>query len=235
MKVVIFTRENDIDGVSCATLAKLTYGDDCEVVFSSQEKINQDFIDFFDIEERYDDDEEIDSFDITGNAKLKEYDKIFITDICITGELLRKFFRAANVNMKLRIVDHHEEAFKNGVCNYGLCNDIKRSDEYGPCCSLGLFYAYLKKKQALKPSKALKEYVEMVRICDTNDTQKANQKTEHLRLLFNAIPVDEYAYRVFSKISDNELDSFEFTGRERDLIQQQKEREAFVLEENNEK
>ena len=67
MKVVIFTRENDIDGVSCATLAKLTYGDDCEVVFSSQEKINQDFIDFFDIEERYDEDEEIDSFDITGS------------------------------------------------------------------------------------------------------------------------------------------------------------------------
>ena len=224
MKVVLFTREADIDGISCATLAKLVFGEDCEVVLSSQEKINDDFIKFFDIESRYDDDEEIDSYDITGNPKIKEYDKIFMTDLCITGELLRKFFRAANVNMRMRIIDHHDEAFKNGVCNYGLCNDIKKKDEYGPCCSLGLFYAHLKQKQFFEPNRPTKEFVEMVRICDTNDLEKSTKKTEDLQLLFNAVSQEEFAFRVFDKISDNELELFDFTSEEKDIITIQRDR-----------
>ena len=230
MKNVIFTQNNNIDGISCATLAKYVFGEDCEVVFTTQETVNEDFINFFDIEPAYDDDAEIDTYNITGNSKIKEYDNIFVADVCITGELLRRFCRAANVNKRFRQFDHHDIAFKKGVDNYTLNCDVLRKDEYGPCCSLGLFYAYLKKKHMIEAGRALKEYVEMVRICDTDDKEKATKKTEDLKYLFEAVSHEEFAYRVLSRVSDKELNSFEFTDLENDIIGVQKERQEALEE-----
>lgn len=233
MKTIIFTRDNDIDGVSCALLAKLVFGENCKVIFSSQENINNDFIDFFNIEKTYDYDEDIDTYNIIGNDNLKEYDRIYITDLCITGELLKRCGRVSSVTSKLRFFDHHDIAFEKGVNNYRLNGTIEKRDEYGPCCSLGLFYAYLKRKQVFEPGRPLKEYVEMVRICDTNDSQTSTEKTEGLKLLFEAVSQDEFAHRMFEKISNKELDSFAFTEQEKIKIQEQ--REKCLLEENNEK
>ena len=230
MKSVIFTQTDNIDGVSCAVLAKLVFGEDCEVVSTSQEKINDDFINFFEIEPSYDDDEEIDTYNITGNSKIKEYENIIVTDLCITGELLRRFCRAANVNKRLHLFDHHDFAFKKGVDNYRLNCDVLRHDEYGPCCSLGLFYAHLKRKHMIEAGRPLKEYVEMVRICDTNDSEKATKKTEDLKLLFNAISHKEFAHRMLERVSSLELDSFEFSEMEKDLISIQRDREQALEE-----
>ena len=69
MKVLLFTHKNDIDGMGNAILAKLTFDNVdyilCET-FDLQHKVNE--------------------FITTG--KIYEYDKIFITDLCLDEKTL---------------------------------------------------------------------------------------------------------------------------------------------------
>lgn len=218
MKTIIFTQGNNIDGATCIALAKMAFGLDTEVVLTNQETINDDFIERFSIESLYDDDEEIDSYNIIGNEEIKKFDKIFITDACITDELLRKFGRAANVNTKLKFFDHHEYAVKKGAANYWLNGTVKVKDEGKLCSSTTLFYEYLKKAKLLEENEKLKKLTELVRICDTE--QDLPEEAKNLQLLFDGVSLDEYVFRMLYKISTDE--KFDFNERELEIIEKQR-------------
>ena len=233
MKTVIFTQGNNIDGISCAVLAKLVDGEDCEIVLSNQSTINNDFIEKFNIEPSYDDDRDVDTYNITGNEPIKMYDKIYMTDLCIYGELLRRFGRAANSMPKLRLFDHHDFAFEKGVNNYCLNCQVKKENDEGLCSSTSMFYDYLKSKRLVEDNKKLKEFVNLVRVCDTLDEcdSKIKEKAENLNLLFEALKDKDFASAMMEKLIYNKEESFEFTSEEIRIIEKQKEKQENIEKE----
>jgi len=221
MKTVIFTQGSNIDGVSCAMLVMMSIGEDCDVVFTSQETINDDFIKYFDIEPSYDDDEDIDTYNITGNDKIKEFDKIFITDVCITDELLRRFGRAANVNNKLRMFDHHDIAFQKGVVHYRLNADIQKESNDGPCCSVGLFYEYLIRKGYANGNRAFSDYIKLVRDCDIEKIEDSVD-AQNLQYLFDALEHKEFVNLVGNNLLNSSNEKYVFSEEEKNIIEQYK-------------
>lgn len=90
MKVKLFTH-NDLDGVSCAILAKIAYGENVDIEYCNYDDVNEKVEDF------------IDSKDVD----VLSYDKIFITDISINKELAEEINTIFN---HFVLLDHHQTA-----------------------------------------------------------------------------------------------------------------------------
>jgi len=224
MKVVIFTHNADIDGMGCAILAKLCYGEEnCDIVFTTPHTVNDDFINFFGIEKTYDDDEEKDTYNIYSSDNIRDYDRIFITDLSINGELFNRVIRNNIAGSKLRIFDHHELNEKNGVSGY-LNANVKISDFYGLCSGTSLFSEYLKKKCGLNQSKILDDFVEKVRRQDTWEWKTKYNDTiaDDLAQYFNAVGKTKFIKSMLDKINNNPNSEFFFTEEESEIIENYK-------------
>ena len=89
MKVLLFTHKNDIDGMGNVVLSKLAFDD----------------LDY----------ELCGTFDLIGRVKeyieskkIYEYDKIFITDLCLDEETLFRISNDEEIKDKIQIIDHHK-------------------------------------------------------------------------------------------------------------------------------
>ena len=94
MKILLFTHKIDIDGMGCAVLGKLAF-DDIEIVYCDTFEINQQI-------QRYID-----------NGSIYQYDKIFVTDLCIKQPLLSKIAEDKNLfsefHIKSKISERREK------------------------------------------------------------------------------------------------------------------------------
>lgn len=140
MKVLLFTHSQDIDGIGCAILANKAFKN-CKI-------------------------EPTKTFDITNNVKkyidnkeIYDYDKIYVTDLCIKEPVLEFIDNDKELKEKLLVLDHHKTEIEEGNNKYDFVNIIIENNgkkESGT----SLFYKYLLENAYLEESKLLDEIVE---------------------------------------------------------------------------
>lgn len=202
MKVLLFTHKNDIDGMGNAVLSKLAFNDVtcvlCET-FDLNDKVNE--------------------FIITG--RIYEYDKIFITDLCLSEELLHSINADDKLKNKIQIIDHHKTYDDEKYTKFSFVK-VKIKNDKGLCCGTSLFYEYLLKNNFISANTATDEFVELTRLHDTWEWKNIynNEKARELAVLFDAIGTEGYINFMFEKLSTEK--EFNFNSIESVLINNQK-------------
>lgn len=203
-KVLIFSHKSDIDGAGGVVLAKLAFKD---IVFELCET--------FDIDQKFE--KYIDS------KKIYEFDKIFVTDMCIGKSTISRVNEDKYLKGKVKIFDHHKTNLENGLDKYEFVT-IKISDEKGKCSGTSLFYEYLLKEGMLNPSNVIDEFVEITRQYDTWEwkTKYNNEKARDLFILFDIIYPFNYIEKMYLKLSSDLV--FDFTVEEEMIITVEKQK-----------
>jgi len=192
---------NDLDGVGCGIIAKLAFGDHIEVRYNSVSGLDRQVELFLEADDK-------DTF-------------LFITDLSVSEEnekRLQSFYESGG---KLELLDHHKTALHFNDYEWA---HVKVEDAEGHLCSATqLLYDYLVDSGALTPTKAIAEFVELVRQYDTWEWEKNNNlKAQRLNALFFLISIKEFEQTMISRLRSH--DHFDFNEFEQKLLN---------MEENN--
>lgn len=210
-KIIIFSHENDIDGIGAIVLGKVAYGDIDYVLASNVYALEAKF------REKLED------------GSLCQYDRIFVTDLALINPSLK--IVSENLSEKVLVFDHHESAIKEGCDQYDFTT-IMVADESGKKRSgTDLFYEYLCENGLLSRTKALDEFVELTRLEDTWEWKTSGDlglKAHDMAILFNVIGIDGYIDSMLKKVLNS---SVEFTEEEQRAIALEKERYLKMLQE----
>ena len=137
----LFTH-TDLDGIGCAVLAKLAFGDNVDISFCNYDEINTNVKEFFD-----------------GNTG----DVCHITDISINEELAEKIDKSEKLYY---LFDHHPTAL--GLNKYNWCKvEIEDITSNIKTSGTELYYKWLIDENCLEKSDVLGRFVEIVRNYDT--------------------------------------------------------------------
>lgn len=203
MKILLFTHKNDIDGMGNAVLAKLAY-----------ENVDYNLCGTFDlvkiVEEYY------------TSGKIYNYDKIFITDLCLDEEMIKKISNDEKLKNKFNILDHHKTYDNEKYTKYSFVK-VQLKNEKGLCCGTSLFYEYLLQNNLLdKNNKAVEEFVELTRLHDTWEWKNIynNEKARELALLFDSLGTTGYIDFMYQKLKVEK--EFNFNELEITLINNKK-------------
>ena len=209
MKVLLFTHSQDIDGMGCAVLARKAFNNYTLVPTKT--------------------------FDITKNVEkyieskaIYDFDKIFVTDLCIKEPLLKFIDKDETLKNKLLVLDHHKTEIEEGNNKYDFVNIIVQKNgrkESGT----SLFYNYLIQNNYLQRSNILDELVEWTRQYDVWDWEsKNNINARNLHVLFEVLGYDAYLKIINDKV--DKLNSIVFNNYEKEVIDKfNKEMEKDIL------
>lgn len=171
MKVLLFTHEQDIDGLGCAVLAdnsNIEYKLVLCKTFELDEKIKR----------------ELDS------SEINSYDKIIVTDLCPKEETLEMIQKDELLRKKFQVLDHHKTA--EVFNHYDFVKVVSENDEIKES-GTSLFYQYLKDNHLIDSSNVLDEFVELTRQYDTWDWHKnKNFLARKLHIIFETQGIDYY-------------------------------------------
>ena len=202
MKVLIFTHKNDIDGMGNAVLSKLAFDNVdyilCET-FDLNYKVNE----------------------CINSNKIYEYDKIFITDLCLDEKTLSDINGNEKIRNKIQIIDHHRTSDNEKYTKYPFVK-VQIKNDKGICCATSLFYEYLIENKYLTKNKITDEFVELTRQHDTWEWKNIynNEKSRELAILFDCLGTEGYINFMYNKlITDKE---FNFNDIETLLINNKK-------------
>lgn len=202
MKVLLFTHKNDIDGMGNAILSKLAFDEvDYELcgTFDLVSKVNE-YID---------------------NGKIYQYDRIFITDLCLDEVTLFRIFNDNNIKNKIQIIDHHKTYDNEKYLKYPFVKVVLKNDK-GLCCGTSLFYEYLINNNLLEKNDVTSEFVELTRQHDTWEWKNIyhNEKARDLAILFDSLGTEGYINFMYNKLKEERV--FEFNNIEKLLISNKK-------------
>ena len=201
MKVLLFTHKNDIDGMGNAVLANLAFDEVEYVLCGTFDLVGA-------VSEFYDD------------GSIYQYDKIFVTDLCLQDPILSKIASDKDLEGKILNFDHHKTFMDEKYTRYPFIK-VQMGNDKGLCCGTSLFYEYLTAEGLIdKDDISIKEFVELTRQHDTWEwrTIYNNEKARHLATLFDAIGPDGYIDFMTRKLKSNETKKFEFDSFEEMLI-----------------
>lgn len=206
MKVLLFTHSQDPDGAGCAVLANIVF----QVYTLVPTK----------------------TFDINKNVQkyidtgfIYDYDKIFVTDLCIKEPLLDFIDKDKNLKDKLIILDHHKSEIDEGNNKYSFSNIIIEENgvkQSGTC----LFYKYLLENNYFDycdiDLSLLEKFVEYTRAYDTwNGTKENFEMGKKYHILFENLSFQKYVDMIDDKIT--KLGSLEFNDFESKIISRHEE------------
>lgn len=183
MKVLLFTHEQDIDGLGCAVLADIANIDYDLILcktFELDEKIMR---------------------GVFNNKKINSYDKIIVTDLCPSKETLDIIENNLPLSKKFQVLDHHKtaEAFN--------CYDfvtVVSENQIVKESGTSLFYRYLKDNNLIKENDVLDEFIELTRQYDTWDWhENKNFLARKLHIIFETQGIDYYLAMIKKIISNN--------------------------------
>lgn len=202
MSILLFTHKNDIDGMGNAILAKIAFENVDYILcgtFDLQEKVKQ----YIETKEIY------------------EYEKIFITDLCLDEELLSQINNDEKLKCKFQIIDHHKTYDNEKYTKYSFVK-VQLKNDKGLCCATSLFYEYLIKNNFLVKSNIIDEFVELTRQHDTWEWKNIynNEKSRELAILFDALGVEGYISFIYEKLKNEKV--FTFNNIENVLINNKK-------------
>lgn len=202
MKVLLFTHKNDIDGMGNAILAKLAF-----------DSVDYVLCETFDLKKKVE--------EYLKNKKIYEYDKIFITDLCLGEENLKQIDEDEKLKGKFQIIDHHKTYEDEKYTRFSFVQ-VKLKNDHGLCCATSLFYEYLLNNNYLVRNDAIDEFVELTRQHDTWEWKNIynNEKSRELAILFDAIGINGYIKFIYEKLLKEQ--TFEYNEIERMLINNKK-------------
>lgn len=187
MKVLLFTHEQDIDGMGNVILCKKAF-DDFDYITCKTFEVNAK------VQATIDD------------KSIYTYDAIYVTDICIKEPLLSFINNDEYLKNRLVILDHHKSEIDEGNNKYNFVN-IVVENEKGKVSGTSLFYEYLIEHNMIKRTKSLDDLVEWTRQYDTWEWKKYNNdKGRNLHILFETLGYDKYI-EIASRMvkNDNEI------------------------------
>lgn len=194
MKILLFTHKNDIDGMGNVVLSKLAF-----------DKVDYELCGTFDLVKKvsqyYED------------GKIYNYDKIFITDLCLEEPILSIIASDNKLKGKILNLDHHKTFLDEKYTKHSFIN-VKVSDEFGLCCGTSLYYQYLINEALMdKDNLAIKEFVELTRQHDTWEWKNIynNEKARELAILFDVLGCEGYINMMTDKLLKNNIFEFDIT------------------------
>ena len=205
-KIIIFSHENDIDGIGNIILGKIAFGEIDYVLASNVNILEKKF------RERLE------------KGLLLNYDKIFITDLALYNPSLDMVSKNHELSKKVLIFDHHKTAIKEGCGKYSFTKIIESDENGRKRCGTDLFYEFLCSNGLLSKTKVLDEFVELTRLEDTwewKNTGDQGLKAHDLAILLNELGINDYIKSIILKIK-NKGNSFEFTETEKNIINEAK-------------
>lgn len=183
---------NDLDGVSCGILAKCAFGDKIDVRYHSITSLNHQVRRYLD---RY-------------PAKGSPEDVLFITDLTVSPELIEPLDRLVREGGQVRLIDHHKTAEHFNDYSWARVNVRHRDGRLASATSL--LYDYLTSHGLLKPTGAMKEYVELVRLYDTWEWETENNiQAKRLNDLFYMLSPDEFEVKMVERLLNRDTFSFD--------------------------
>lgn len=202
MRVLLFTHEQDIDGIGCAVLANHAFTN-LEIVPCKTFEITKKVKEYID------------------NKKINSFDKVFVTDLCIKEPLLTTINQNNDLKEKVQVIDHHKSEIDEGNNQYNFVSIIV--EENGKKESgTSLFYKYLLKNKFLKQEEYLDTLVEWTRQYDVWDWKLLNNvQARYLHILFEELGYEEYLRIANSFIKKKEI---VFDKQHLDIIRQFEER-----------
>lgn len=196
MKVKLFTH-NDLDGVGCAIVARLAYGDVVDVEYCDYKNVN----------------EKVSAFIL--NEEYIWYDNIFITDISINHETAGMINKELHkMSASLQLLDHHDSAIWLDE-RYDWCtvNSNIPSDSYitawnigSKACGTQMLYMELADMVRHDISNNVFGFVELVRQYDTWEWKELyfNDTPKHLNGLLGLYGKDLFVNVIINRIRANE-------------------------------
>ena len=203
MKTLIFTHKNDIDGMGNAILAKLAF-EETKYVLCGTFDLIKNVNDYIDSKEIY------------------NYDKIFITDLCLDLKTLNKIEKDKILKSKTQLIDHHKTYDTDDYKKFPFVKICLETNK-GLSCATSLFYEYLLENNYLKENKIISEFVELTRQHDTWEWKNIynNEKSRELAILFDCLGTNGYINYMYNKLTTKK--DFEFDSVEKMLIENKKE------------
>ena len=189
MKVLLFTHEQDIDGMGCAILGKCAFNDFDYIPCKT-----------FDITAKVK--EQID------NGNIYNYNAVFVTDLCVKEPVLGNIANDQNLKDKFLILDHHKSEIDEGNNKYPFVNIVVKNKK-GLASGTSLFYDYLINNKYIESNQFFNELVELTRQYDTWEWKNIynNEKARMLHILFENIGYQSYFDMIMNMTSQN---NFEF-------------------------
>ena len=195
MKVLLFTHEQDIDGMGSVIIGKEAF-EELDYVPCKTFEIDSNFKKYLD------------------NKKIYDYDLIFVTDLCLHEPILTLINEDEILKKKVLVLDHHKTEIGNN--KYDFVNVVLECDK-GPSSGTYLFYEYLINNNFLESRFVLEELVEWTRQYDTWDWVKYdNKKARMLHLLFEQIGYKRYIEIISNIVKNN--NSIVFANEELEII-----------------
>ncbi len=199
MKILLFTHENDIDGMGSIIICKKAF-ENFDFVTCKTYEVNKK------VKEKIDD------------KTIYNYDFIFVTDICIKEPLLKLIANDKVLSKKIVVLDHHKSEIEEGNNKYDFVN-IVVSNDMGKVSGTSLFYNYLIDKGYITHTSFLDEFVECTRQYDTWEWIRYNNvKGRMLHILFETLGYEKYIFLMTKKLEND--DYLKFTSDEIKIIEE---------------
>lgn len=183
---------NDLDGVSCGILAKCAFGDKIDVRYHSITSLNHQV-------RRY-----LDRYPVKGSPE----DVLFITDLSVSPELIDPLDTLVREGGQVRLIDHHKTA--EHFNDYSWARVSVRHSDGRLASATTLLYDYLTSHGLLKPTGAMKEYAELVRLYDTWEWETENNiQAKRLNDLFYMLSPDEFEVKMIERLLNRDTFTFD--------------------------
>lgn len=181
MRILLFTHEQDIDGLGCAALAE-------------EARIEYDLV----LCKTFELDEKIETY--LSKVNVGDYDKIIVTDLCPKKETLETIMADDELSNKFQVLDHHKTAEEFNC--YPFVKVVSENDVVKES-GTSLFYKYLKENNLLDASAVLDEFVELTRQYDTWDWYKLKKfLARKLHIIFETQGIEYYLDMIKSIIEN---------------------------------
>lgn len=188
MKILIFSHENDIDGLGNVVLAKKAFKNVDYVLSQSVSNLEKTFREYLE------------------TGLFNSYDRIYITDLALASPSLEKVAEDVELRKKVLVFDHHISSINEGLDKYDFTTIIEE-DKKGKRCGSDLFYEHLTNFGLLTRTPILDDFVELTRLEDTWDWKNAGErglKAHDLAILLNAIGIENYIATMLTKVNSND-------------------------------
>lgn len=184
----LFT-DSDLDGKSCAVLAKLYHGKYVDITYSNPVGINDILTEFI------------------NNKEYELYKTIYITDLNIKPDIAGLISTVHSPDHQFIFIDHHETSmFMNELYDWATV----AVEQFGyKTCATRLLYMYLASKHGTftNDSGQVAYYVGLVRLWDTWDWKNADPEiakmVKDLNLLCNTYNTNRFVSTTYIKLKDN--------------------------------
>jgi uncharacterized protein len=208
MKMVKLFTHTDLDGVSCAILAKIAFGEDIDIEYVNYNDVNEKISYFL------------------HNTYLLNYERVFITDISVNEEISELINNAYNNYYKnIKLLDHHKTA--ESMNKYDWAEVITETSETRKESGTSLFYNFL--SEIIKINCKLDTFTEIERKYDTWEwVKRKNQKAKDLNDILYLIGRDEFI-EYYSKYLSKNPENFEINSFHLELLKyKRKEIENYI-------